>query len=317
MKIAHISDLHLNSFFRNSNIRAVKHLLKYALSKDFDHLVITGDLTDNADASDFRILRNLFQSLNLLRSDRLSIVIGNHDIFGGIQTAEDIFLFPKRCKHINYRNKVNEFVNYFGEAFKNSSYISKNNFFPFAKFINGILIVGLNSNAEYSRVKNPFASNGEISTEQLTEADFIFQKFKNVSRTKILLIHHYFNKIKNSYKKSAFGLWQNMERQTMKLKKKKKLFNLLNYHGVDLVLHGHYHENIEYYRKGIRFLNAGASIKNRNADELQINFVEIKNGEIITEIHKLVSDSSIIVHRASKENSQPPSEAELKPAVNY
>jgi 3',5'-cyclic AMP phosphodiesterase CpdA len=315
MKIAHISDLHLNSFFRNSNIVAIKHLLKYALSKDFDHMVITGDLTDDAGDLDFRILRNLFQSLNLLRSERLSIIIGNHDIFGGIQTAEDIFLFPKRCSKADYHKKIKKFVDYFHESFENCAYISKNSFFPFAKFINGVLIVGLNSNAEYSRVKNPFASNGEISSEQLNETEFIFREFKDV-RAKILLIHHHFNKIKTSGGKTAIGLWQNMEKQTMKLRKKKKLFNLLNLHEIDLVLHGHYHENREYYRKGIRFLNSGASVKNNNAGELQINFVEIKNGEIITEIHKLVSDMGIVIHRAVKENIQPAG-VELNAAVNY
>lgn len=316
MKLAHISDLHLNSFYRNSNIRGIKYLLKYALSRDSDHLVITGDLTDNAELSDLKILRSLFQSFNLLNGGRLSLTIGNHDIFGGVQTAEDIFLFPKRCTRIDYKKKVIEFVDYFNEAFENCVYISKNNFFPFAKLIDGILIVGLNSNAEYSRVKNPFASNGKISAEQQAETDFILRRFKELGRTKILLIHHYFNKIKTSSRKQAFGLWQNMEKQTMKLRKKKKLFNLFNKYGVDIVLHGHYHENKEYYRNGIRFLNAGASVKNSNPGELQINFIEIKNGEIITEIHKLISDSSIVVHRALRENIQP-AEVELNVAVNY
>ncbi|MGE5861590.1 MAG: metallophosphoesterase family protein [Ignavibacteria bacterium] len=220
MKLAHISDLHLNSFYRNSNIRGIKYLLKYALSRDSDHLVITGDLTDNAELSDLKILRSLFQSFNLLNGGRLSLTIGNHDIFGGVQSAEDIFLFPKRCTRIDYKKKVIEFVDYFNEAFENCVYISKNNFFPFAKLIDGILIVGLNSNAEYSRVKNPFASNGKISAEQQAETDFILRRFKDPGRTKILLIHHYFNKIKTSSRKQAFGLWQNMEKDNEAQKKK-------------------------------------------------------------------------------------------------
>ena len=81
MKIAHISDLHLNTIY------------SYSLENKADHLVITGDLTDNASEKDFEILRNLFRKNGLLNSERLSLVIGNHDIFGGLQSAEEIFFF--------------------------------------------------------------------------------------------------------------------------------------------------------------------------------------------------------------------------------
>ena len=67
----------------------------------FDHLVITGDLTHNADYEDLEILRNLFQEYGLLNSERLSLVIGNHDIFGGPQAAEEVFQFPEKCKQID------------------------------------------------------------------------------------------------------------------------------------------------------------------------------------------------------------------------
>ena len=48
MKIAHISDLHLNMFYKDSNLQKIKYLLKYAIAQKPDHIVITGDLTDNA-----------------------------------------------------------------------------------------------------------------------------------------------------------------------------------------------------------------------------------------------------------------------------
>ena len=318
MKIAHLSDLHLNTFFRESNIKSIKYLLKYALEQSFDHLVITGDLTDSANERDFEILRKIFKASGLLNSNRLSVVIGNHDIFGGIQIPEDIFNFPERCKKVDYNKKVREFFDYFREIFDDCVYISKQNHFPYAKLIDDVLITGLNSIPEYSKLKNPFASNGEIDFSQLNEMTEIFRMFKNSCRKRVLLIHHHFNKIKITNQKSALGLWLNMEKQTMKLRKKKRLLNLFNMYEVDLVLHGHFHENIEYVRKNIKFLNAGASVKSNLPGELQINFIEINTSKIITETHKLVAGSSIVTHRnIHLLTHDTPAEKELKAAANY
>ena len=98
----------------------------------------------------------------------------------------------------------------------------------------------------------------------------------------------------------------------------KRLLNLFNMYEVDLVLHGHFHENIEYVRKGIRFLNAGASVKSNDPNELQINFIEINPHKIITETHKLIAGSSIVTHRNINlvKHDAPPQE-ELKAAANY
>lgn len=292
MKIAHISDLHLTTFFSQNNLDDIELSLQYINELNVDHIVITGDLTDNADPKDFFLLRNLFDKYNLLYGNRLSIVIGNHDIFGGVQTAEDIFAFPEKCNAVDYKEKVDEFYNYFPEAFEGCSYISAENKFPYAKVLGDVLFVGLNSIAEYSRLKNPFASNGKISLQQFIELVEILDSYKNVKH-KIILIHHYFNQMKVNQQSN--GVWQNIEKQTMKLRKKKRLFNLFNQYNIDLVLHGHYHNSEEYFRRGIRFSNAGASFKGRVANEININMVSIKNGKIEIEIHKIkTSDKTTI-----------------------
>ena len=84
-----------------------------------------------------------------INGDRLSIILGNHDIFGGVQKAEDIFTFPEKCNAVNYNKRVNNFLSYFPEAFSNCHYLSSKNYFPFAKKINNTLIIGLNSIARY------------------------------------------------------------------------------------------------------------------------------------------------------------------------
>jgi 3',5'-cyclic AMP phosphodiesterase CpdA len=297
MKVAHISDLHLTTFFKNSSLRQIKFLLRYILSQNPDHIVITGDLTDNADENDFLILRNLFKNYGILHTDRLSLVIGNHDIFGGVQTAEDIFTFPENCANVDYRKRVKSFYEYYIEAFDKCLYLSKENIFPFVKILDNVLITGVNSIAGYSKIKNPFASNGEISAEQFSELADILEQFGSYSKTKIILIHHHFNKQKINKEKSQLNIWQSIEKQTMKLRKKKRLINFFKMNNIDLILHGHLHESKEYYRKGVRFLNAGATIKANKEDELSVNFINIKPDEITTEIHKIKSSSQRIVNK--------------------
>ncbi len=275
MRIAHLSDLHFTTFFKKSDLERIQYLLNYAISKNADHIVITGDLTDNATESDFLILRQLFKKLDILNSQKLSLVIGNHDIFGGVQTAEDIFTFPEKCSKVNFNEQVNLFYNYFKETFADCVYLSKPNIFPYAKMLNGILFVGINSIAGYSTSKNIFASNGSVGIDQFDETLKILEQFKYKATNKIILIHHHFNKIKVKGKNSFGNFWQNIEKQTMKLRKKKRLFNLFNRYEIDLVLHGHFHEMGEYKRKGIRFLNAGGSLKSNSDNLIGINFIDI------------------------------------------
>ncbi|MHB1686849.1 MAG: metallophosphoesterase family protein, partial [Ignavibacteriaceae bacterium] len=190
--------------------------------------------------------------------------------------------------------KVHEFYSYFHEAFDNCVYLSESAVFPFAKILDGVLIVGMNSIAEYSKAKNIFASNGAVSIEQLDSTVKIFENLKKDIHTKIVLIHHHFNKIKAKNSSSFGGFWQNIEKQTMKLRKKKRLFSLFNQFNIDLVLHGHYHETKEYHRKGIRFLNAGGSFKSLSPNELFINFIDVKPATIKINTHNLCSSKEEI-----------------------
>ena len=273
MKIAHLSDIHFTTFFKNSDLYKFESLLQYCNTGRIDHLIITGDLVENPDKYDFELLRNVLKQNGFLNSDRLSLVIGNHDIFGGVVTVEDLLNFTDNCEKINYNLRIMEFYNYFKESFKHCSYISPINIFPYAKIIDDVLIVGLNSVAEYSKTKNIFASNGEISSNQLNEMTGIFNMYGRC-KIKLVLIHHHFQESKRLHENRFGSVWQIIEKQTMKLRTKKKLFELFNKFNVDLVLHGHYHEMSEYYRKGIRFLNGGGSFKNELKGESQVNFLD-------------------------------------------
>lgn len=287
MLIAHISDLHLNTLFSDSNIRKIEKLLDYIIDNRADHLIITGDLTDNADESDWLLLRNQLNKRKLLNSDSLTVLPGNHDIFGGPQRAEDIFDFPSRCKKVDFYDKLKSFNNYFEETFENCLYVSHNHSYPFLKALNDeVLIIGMNSIIEYSLTKNTFASNGEIKLNQFFEIEQALKKFQSEEQIKIAAIHHHFNKLRNT-KRSIVGLWQSIEKQTMKLRKKKRLFSLFNKYKIDLILHGHIHFNEYYQRKGLNFLNGGASIKGYSGHSLRVNFIEVKGKNLKCTLHKI------------------------------
>jgi predicted phosphodiesterase len=86
-------------------------------------------------------------------------------------------------------------------------------------------------------------------------------------------------------------LWQVIERQTMKLKNKKKTIKRLKKLGIDLVLHGHLHETNEYHRKGIKFINSGGSILGY-PNEIRITEINASNMQIITRLRKFLYDNS-------------------------
>jgi 3',5'-cyclic AMP phosphodiesterase CpdA len=293
MRIAHLSDLHFTTFFSNNNLHQIELGLRYAIENGADHIAITGDLTDNAVPRDFIILRRLFESLNLLHCNKLSLVIGNHDIFGGVQTAEDIFNFPEKCGKVNYKQKIDSFYNYFPELFNSSINYNPLDVFPFVKKIDNILLIGLNSIAEYSMVSNPFASNGLIELSQLNKVSEILEQYHDEKLRKIVLVHHHFNKM-HVTENSTGGFWQKIEKQTMKLRKKKRLLKIFKHFNVELVLHGHYHVSKDYTRKGIIFSNAGASLKGPEKGEINLNFIEIQKKDINIKVINVNTDKMLI-----------------------
>lgn len=292
MKIAHISDLHLNTYYRDSHLKEIRSILKYCNDNSVDHLFITGDLTDNASEVNLNILKKSLTYFGYEKSNKLSVVIGNHDIFGGIQKAEEIFTFPDKCRKTDYNSKIKSFNEILANSFDDCIYEGKSNLYPYAKIVGDALVVGINSNTEYSSISNPFASNGEVTLEQFGEVAKIFNEFGNYVKYKIVLIHHHFNKLKNNSGFSSAGLWQNIERQTMRLKKKKRLYTLFQEYEIDLILHGHLHVTQQYEKRGLKFLNAGGSVKCLDHGKLKIILLTINKDGITSEIKKIAIDNT-------------------------
>jgi predicted phosphodiesterase len=226
------------------------------------------------------------KKFNLLNSSKCTIIIGNHDIYGGVHLAEDILNFPKRCNETNYNQKVEQFTSAFNETYHNIKTINNRNIYPFIKEFDDFIFLGLNSIAEYSFLRNPFASNGKIGSTQI-ESSRILLDSKHLKNKKVLVLtHHHFckNPITLPHESTT---WQRIEKQTIKLRNKKRLLGFFKELNTELVLHGHLHESSFYKRKKIKFLNAGGTILLENKGELNYNMIEISSNSISYSIENI------------------------------
>jgi 3',5'-cyclic AMP phosphodiesterase CpdA len=113
MKIAHISDLHMDKAYKKGNVKKTIHLFEYIIDNKFDHVIISGDITENADISSFELAKDLFKKFGLLSSKNLQWLATM--IMRRVHLAEDV-KFPAKCKTTDYKKSV--FSKYFHDFSK-------------------------------------------------------------------------------------------------------------------------------------------------------------------------------------------------------
>ena len=286
IRIAHLSDPHVNQRFHPTHLGRLKKVLRHALEVEkVDHIALTGDVTSNADRRDLDACRKLFEELGILRADMLSLVIGNHDIFGGPHLAEDLLAFPSRCSNRAYATHVREFYDTFAETFVGSDGPLKSPF-PYAKVLGNVALIGLNSVAHHSSIKNPVGSNGAIADAELKEFVEILKtrEIKEVDHRIVMLHHHLFRR-KDEHDlhtpPDTNRIVERIEQATLKLRGKRKLLKILREGDVNLVLHGHVHFTASYVRKGIECLNGGGAVYPVNSrEELKYNLITIEDDQL-------------------------------------
>jgi len=291
--IAHIADLHLSPEHKRFNLRRARRLLEEIARRRVDHVVVTGDIAADADRRDLEIARGLFRNSGLLDAAKLSLVIGNHDVYGGVHMPEDILTFPRRCKHTDYNAKVEEFRAYFHEAFERCLYGSHARVFPYAKVLGDVVLFGVNTVAHYSPVGNPVGSNGEVGDAQFRRLRQLLEAPPLRGKRKIVLAHHHFHKLLPPAEGTLNSVWAAIERRTMKLHGKKRLFELFKECGVLLVLHGHVHVNGEYTRKGLQFINGGGSLLGAG-NGIAFNLISVGPGSIENRVVTIPEDQPAI-----------------------
>jgi 3',5'-cyclic AMP phosphodiesterase CpdA len=293
MRIAHISDLHICIDNRPENVNRVERLMFTIRQSKTDHLVITGDMSHDARPKDLGVLRNLLLRYGFLNSSKLSVVVGNHDIFGGIHLAEEIFEFPRKCKETDYEDQVKKFCYFFRESFESTFRPMADSYFPYFKTLDDVLLVGINSIAPYSKLKNPLASNGRIANEEIEAIKDTLSIPDYAKLKKIALLHHHFMPKLVYHKQPESGIWKLVEHHTMKLYGKNKVLNMFAKNDLKLVLHGHVHDNRKYRKNGVEFLNGGGSVGDWSESALKVNYIRKEGDKFKIRIEKLEPENII------------------------
>lgn len=278
-RIAHISDLHIKYDSPEPNVNSFRSLLLDAVSSGCDHILISGDISDYADERDYSIIRNTLGEFGLLNSSRLSVIPGNHDIFGGPSPDVPFFMYPTQCKELDYKAKLDQFYNSFIETFENTV-TGESSYLPYIKLLNdNIAVIAINSVPEYSRDMNPLGTNGYVSKKQIKELEKISDSAEIKDKIKIVIIHHHFNRPENNKQHPEHSLWLKTEQWKMRIHEKADLFDFLKKSKINLVLHGHTHITDTYARKGTFFVNSsGCSIPFTVSGKKEYHIIEIETG---------------------------------------
>lgn len=293
MIIAHISDLHLNWNGKTTFYKKVEELIRKVSLCEPDHIVISGDVSEDGREEDFLFLRELLIKFDLLNPLRTTLVIGNHDIFGTAINIEDALSYPDRCKNTDYEDRVLIFTSYFRELFEGDSIIHGTSIYPFLKRVGDVFILGMNSIEKYS-TRNFAASNGLVKKEQRIAAEKLIRDHWDSQSPLLLAIHHHFYRIERSKETFAGKALTRVENSTMKLRKKKKLLRWISDTGFSAVLHGHFHQQRVYKLGGVTYSNSGGSIKNGLGPVASANFIDVTANTVRVETLSLNTDERIL-----------------------
>ncbi len=283
--IAHISDPHLSRQYYPEHIKSFKILVRTILDEGCDHLVITGDIVSTADPDDYYLARKILSTYGLMDSRKLTIVPGNHDVFGGPHRAVDVLSFPRHIRSIDYQRRLALFEEAFAETFSGITRMDSENLFPFVKEVGPYAVIGLNSIPPWSLWDNPVGSNGFLSDRQVILLEQLASRGALHGRIPLVAIHHHFNDLNDASTES--NVWRKIESKTMRMKKRRKVLKLFKSLGVHIVMHGHIHRNELYERNGIRLANGAGAVCDDPISMLKYNRINYVQGATTIEIRQL------------------------------
>ncbi|HEY3296547.1 MAG TPA: metallophosphoesterase [bacterium] len=166
-RIVHLSDLHYSTASREK----ARSMLAAVAASEPDHLIISGDLTDDGRAVYARGLRSLLTQYGFDSCERLTVVPGNHDMYGfiyrtfskadgllaGMRSLRTVKDTVARLRDLHrrlssyrerdYDRELGRFRSYYERAFDGciATYRSRSGF-PFAKLLpNNLAIIGVDT----------------------------------------------------------------------------------------------------------------------------------------------------------------------------
>jgi 3',5'-cyclic-AMP phosphodiesterase len=256
VKIAHISDLHFSGEQDLRQLEALDRLFDHFNAAGVDHLVISGDLSNNADQGDWRIVKEKLVAHGLYHWEKSTVIAGNHDVINleeemrFYNALNPLPLLRKRA----FDRKLTDFSLFFQELITGEE--GGNKAFPFVKIINfptvRIAVTALNSVYPWYPADNPLGARGSITSGQLRALglDHVLASLKECFV--IGLCHHAYRVYgTDSLIDQAFD-W------TMELKNREEFLSAMKAIKAKLVLHGHFHRFQSYSVDGITFINGGS-----------------------------------------------------------
>jgi 3',5'-cyclic AMP phosphodiesterase CpdA len=239
MRIAHLSDLHLLALegvpahrFLNKratgwvNLRLkrgsvhrrsyVEVIAREIARSEFDHVVITGDLTNLALESEFQVARDLLERDLGLPPDRVTIVPGNHDVYtrGAMRS----------------RRFERYFAPWLAGDLPDLAVDVGGVRFPIVKLRGPAAVVALSSAVP----RPPFVAAGELGEAQVRSLARILDHPEVRRRTPVLVLHH-----------PPAHPWSRLKEHLEGLRDAEALLSVLGHLPHGLVLHGHLHRRIQ------------------------------------------------------------------------
>jgi 3',5'-cyclic-AMP phosphodiesterase len=308
-RIAHLSDPHLSRQHYREHIKSFKMLLHNMLTEGVDHIIISGDLVSTGNEDDYVLAREVLSTFGLLDSSKLTVVPGNHDIFGGPHRAVDVLSFPQHIRTVDYVRNNQMFQDAFAETFDGVRRLSPSSIFPFVKTVGPFAIIGLNSIPPWSLRKNPLGTNGMLDDQHIESLEKLQGSPLLQDKTTIIAQHHHFNDLVQSDYDGG-NIWTKIESNTMRMRRRKKIVKLFQSLGVRYVLHGHIHRNEIYDRNGILFANGAGAVCDDPVKFLKYNLLEHSGDYCKITIRQLpvpyqVSTVNMAMHRKHQPISLP------------
>ena len=257
-RIAHISDPHLSRQYYREHIKSLKIVLRSVLEEGVDHIVVSGDIVSTADPDDFYLAREIFAKAGILDASRLTVVPGNHDIFGGPHRAVDVLSFPTHIRSVDYRRHHVLFREAFAETFQGTVTSGAAAPYPFIKRVGPFALIGLNSIPPWSLRSNLLGTNGIVDDPQIHALVEMAKRGAWEGSVPVVVMHHHFNDLTDDAPSNGF--WQRVEARTMRLRRRRRLTRNFREIGIRFVLHGHIHRNEIYDVGGLTMLNGAGAV---------------------------------------------------------
>lgn len=271
-KIAHISDIHIKNT-KHVHFDILNKLLKDIKKRKVDHILLTGDIVDCATAEEYKLVKNTFDKYDYYDKDKLTVIPGNHDIYGGPSDRMPGYMFIQYCRKLNFKKSVNNFAKQFSD-------INTNKEIPYFKVIDNAAVIGINSIYEWDLHENSNGTNGYLKDSIIKKLVNILEKKELKDKIKIVLIHHHFNEPMFRKDHIEQRMWLEAEESKMKFYNKKELMKIFSKYKVNFVLHGHTHISESYKINGITYVNSSGCVHPLTKDQRKdYHIIHIENNK--------------------------------------